>query len=46
MASKSKAAQAQRSKAESKINFYLIAIPVLALLIKLITLSNVPLVHG
>lgn len=42
MASKSKAARAKQSKAESKINFYLIAIPVFALLVKLITLSNVP----
>ncbi len=42
MASKSKAARAKQSKAESKVNFYLIAIPVLAFVIKLITLSNVP----
>ncbi len=42
MASKSKAARAKQSKAESKINFYLIAIPVLAFVIKLITMANIP----
>jgi hypothetical protein len=46
MASKSKAAQAKRSKAESKINFYLIAIPVLAFVIKLITMANIRNVDG
>ena len=46
MASKSKAAQAKQSKAESKINFYLIAIPVLAFVIKLITMANIRNVDG
>ncbi len=41
MASKSKAARAKQSKAESKINFYLIAIPILAFVIKLITMFNI-----
>ncbi len=41
MASKSKAARAKQSKAESKINFYLIAIPVLAFVIKLFVMSSI-----
>ena len=46
MASKSKAARAKQSKAESKVNFYLIAIPVLAFVIKLITMANIKNVDG
>ena len=46
MASKSKAARAKQSKAESKINFYLIAIPVLAFVIKLITMANIKNADG
>ena len=46
MASKSKAARAQQSKAEKKVNFYLIAIPVLAFVIKLITMANIKNVDG
>jgi hypothetical protein len=42
MASKSKASRAQASKVEKKVNFYLIAIPVLAFVIKLITMANIP----
>ena len=41
MASKSKIARQRQSKSLSKINFYLIAIPVLAFIIKLITMSNI-----
>ena len=41
MASKSKAARAQQSKNEKKVNFYLIAIPAFAFLIKLITMANI-----
>ncbi len=46
MASKSKAARAQASKVEKKVNFYLIAIPVLAFIIKLITMANIKNVDG
>ncbi len=46
MASKSKAARAKQSKAESKVNFYLLAIPVLAFVIKLITMANIKNVDG
>ena len=46
MASKSKAAQAQKSKIDKKINFYLIAIPVLAFVIKLITMANIRNAEG
>jgi len=46
MASKSKVARAKQSKAESKINFYLIAIPVLAFVIKLITMANIKNADG
>ncbi|MEY4290905.1 MAG: hypothetical protein RL130_847 [Actinomycetota bacterium] len=46
MASKSKAARAQASKVEKKVNFYLIAIPVLAFVIKLITMANIKNVDG
>jgi hypothetical protein len=46
MASKSKAARAKQSKAESKINFYLIAIPFLAFVIKLITMANIKNADG
>ena len=41
MASKSKIARQRQAKSLSKINFYLIAIPVLAFVIKLITMSNI-----
>lgn len=41
MASKSKIARAQQSKSDKKVVFYLIAIPVLAFVIKLITMSNI-----
>ena len=46
MASKSKAARAQESKIDKKINFYLIAIPVLAFVIKLITMANIRNAEG
>ena len=46
MASKSKAARAQESKIDKKINFYLIAIPVLAFVIKLITMANIRNTEG
>jgi hypothetical protein len=42
MASKSKRALQGQSKADKKVNFYLIAIPVLAFIIKLITMANTP----
>ena len=42
MASKSKRALQGQSKADKKVNFYLIAIPVLAFVIKLITMANTP----
>ena len=41
MASKSKAARAQQSKNDKKINFYLVAIPAIAFFIKLITMANI-----
>ena len=44
MASKTKRARQGQSKADKKVNFYLIAIPVLAFVIKLITMANTP--HG
>ena len=42
MASKSKVARYQHTKKSHKDNFYLITIPLLALVIKLITLANIP----
>ena len=42
MASKSKRARQGQSKLDKKVNFYLIAIPVLAFIIKLITMANTP----
>jgi hypothetical protein len=42
MASKSKIARQGQAKQDKKVNFYLIAIPVLAFLIKLITMANTP----
>jgi hypothetical protein len=42
MASKSKIARQGQAKTDKKINFYLIAIPVLAFVIKLITMANTP----
>jgi hypothetical protein len=42
MASKSKIARQGQAKTDKKINFYLIAIPVLGFLIKLITMANTP----
>ena len=42
MASKSKVARYQHTKKSHKDNFYLITIPLLALVIKLITLTNIP----
>ena len=41
MASKSKVAQKKQSTSAKKINFYLIAIPVIAFAIKLIIMSNI-----
>ncbi len=46
MAKKSKAVRAQTSEVEKKVNFYLIAIPVLAFIIKLITMANIKNVDG
>lgn len=42
MASKSKMARQVESKRDKKVNFYLIAIPVLGFIIKLITMANTP----
>jgi len=42
MASKSKIARQQQVKKSKNVNFYIIAIPVLAFLIKLITMINTP----
>jgi hypothetical protein len=42
MASKSKIARQGQAKQDKKVNFYLIAIPVLAFVIKLITMANTP----
>lgn len=42
MASKSKVARQQQSKKSNNSGFYLIAIPLLALVIKLITMANIP----
>jgi hypothetical protein len=42
MASKSKIARQAAAKTDKKVNFYLIAIPVLGFLIKLITMMNTP----
>jgi hypothetical protein len=42
MASKSKLARQAVAKKDKKVNFYLIAIPVLGFLIKLITMTNTP----
>ena len=42
MASKSKIARQAAAKTDKKVNFYLIGIPVLGFLIKLITMMNTP----
>ena len=42
MASKSKIARQRQVKQSKNVNFYIIAIPVLGFLIKLITMINTP----